>query len=178
MKKYVLLLFFAPWAMAQEVTMSLNALCDSTNSYFRSAAACPCKVSNKRPGANTSDTATDLILTLTGPACSTGVLHACIDLRDDPDITRENCVANSGMVSKATSTNPGEGDVTLSSLALSAPLTWHSFDAFFVPTGEYANRPEHSSTGGEAPDFTCNIACPIPCQHLCSAVTSRDTSAG
>ena len=157
MKRIALLLLLTLPVYAADVTFNLDYLCPDGN-YAVSEAGCACQVT-ATAGANCGQTDCDAQVVLVGSACSDGVLHTCLDLSADADISRANCVANSGMVGKKTATDPGAGTIDYTGVTDFGSLTaetGYQLRAYFVedPTGSYADRTTATLDEAIAPDFS------------------------
>ena len=111
----------------------------STGTY-EAAGAGACDLSNINSGPNVDDTTADTSVTLSGQNCA-GTLHVCMDIAADTP-SRADCIANTGITDKQTSTPLGPGTETftgVSTLTGSAETQYRIW-AHLVPTNYAQSR--------------------------------------
>lgn len=136
MKKLIPLLLFPFSVHAAEIDMGSFELCPATSTYFQNG-ACPCDLS-VTAGPN-DDTTADADVVLVGDNCA-GTLHVCMDVTADSP-TRADCIANTGVTDKQTSSPSGAGTETFTgaSTLTGSGETQYKIWAHLVPTN-YPNR--------------------------------------
>jgi hypothetical protein len=153
MKKLIPFLLFPFAVQAAEIGMGTFELCAATSTYFQ-AGACPCDLSITA-GPNVDDTTADSDVVLVGDNCS-GTLHVCMDVTADTP-SRADCIANTGVTDKQTSTPSGAGTETFTgaSTFTGSAETQYRIWAHLVPTN-YPNRPTFEAAATST--FTTNAA--------------------
>ena len=152
----VLLLGFIVGTSAQAAAIDLGTYeFHASTGTYEAAGAGACDLSNINSGPNVDDTTADTSVTLSGQNCA-GTLHVCMDIAADTP-SRADCIANTGITDKQTSTPLGPGTETftgVSTLTGSAETQYRIW-AHLVPTN-YANRATFDSE--VTPTFTTNAA--------------------
>lgn len=137
--KKLLALLLLPWsAYAADIDLGTFTSCPGTGDYYASG-ACPCDLSTPQAGPNVDATTADGSVVLTGTNCA-GTLHACmIATADTPN--RADCISNTGVVDKNTSSPSGAGTQSFSGASefTGSAETQYKIEYYLVPTN-YPNR--------------------------------------
>jgi len=143
------------WAMAAnaaDIDLGDFELCSATSTYYADG-GCPCDLSITA-GPSVDATTADADVVLTGDNCA-GTLYVCMDVTADT-VTRADCIANTGVTDRNTSTPSGAGTESFagaSEFAGSAETQYRIW-AFLAPSGNYQNRITFDA--GTTATFTTN----------------------